>query len=100
MILKGITIAPKVKKTKGYNGSGDPFYQSKEWKSFRALYLSTHPLCNICEQQGRTTAATVLDHIQPIKQGGSVWKEYNLQGLCKSCNARKTALDNPNNHNR
>ena len=94
MILKGITILPKQRKTKGYQGSNDPFYISKEWKSFRLAYLTKHPLCKICTEP---TEAIVLDHIQPIKQGGSVWSEYNLQGLCRSCNAKKTALDNPNN---
>lgn len=96
MILKGITIAPKLR-TRKYNASKDKFYQSKEWRSFREQYLIVHPLCKICTEQGRTTEATVLDHVQPINQGGAVWADYNLQGLCKSCNAKKTALDNPNN---
>jgi len=98
MILKGISILPKIRTSKGYNGSKDSFYQTKQWKDFRQQYLSQYPLCKICTEQGRTNEATVLDHIQPIKQGGAIWAQYNLQGLCKSCNAKKTALDNPNNY--
>lgn len=93
MKLKGISILPKMRKNKGYNGSGDKFYQSKEWREFRNNYLTMHPLCKICADEGKTELATVLDHIQPIRQGGSVWAEYNLQGLCTHHNAIKTALD-------
>ena len=99
MILKGITMYPKTRTNKGYQGSGDKLYQSKQWKDFRKNYLTGKPLCRICESKGITRMATVLDHKTPISKGGQVWDERNLQGLCKSCNAIKTALDNPNNDN-
>ena len=97
MILKGITIAPKTRTTKGYQGSNNPIYQSKHWKSDRKLHLMMNPLCRLCKEEGKTTLATVSDHIKPINQGGSVWDWANRQPLCAHHNAIKTALDNPNN---
>jgi 5-methylcytosine-specific restriction protein A len=96
MILKGIDIY-KQRTSKGYNGSKDSFYQTKEWKSYRRTYLMTYPLCKLCSVSDKVTLATVLDHIVPIKKGGAKWDYNNLQGLCTHHNAIKTALDNPNN---
>lgn len=95
MILKGIDF-PKLKTSKGYNGSRDPYYQSKEWKKLRAYKLSLNPLCEDCEEQGITTPGHTVDHIQPRKQGGTDHL-YNLRTRCKHHNSQKTALDNPNN---
>ncbi len=97
MILKGISLI-KGRTTKGYSGSRDPFYQTKEWKQDAKMHLTTHPLCVLCETlEQRVTVATVSDHIIPIKQGGDKWDWKNRQGLCNRHNAIKTALDNPNN---
>lgn len=99
MILKGITIYPKPRTNKGYQGSKDKFYQSKEWKQDRALHLQANPICKMCwELETRVTTATVSDHIKPINKGGDKWDWSNRQALCSRHNAIKTALDNPNNH--
>ena len=58
----------------------------------RALWFAIHPLCVMCETQGRITAATDLDHIQAITNGGKD-DETNLQGLCSECHKAKTARD-------
>lgn len=34
--------------------------------------------------------ATVVDHITPIRMGGSPTDERNLQCLCASCHSRKS----------
>ena len=39
-----------------------------------------------CEKQGRTTAATVVDHIKPHKGDMELfWDSSNWQPLCKMC---------------
>lgn len=43
-------------------------YDSR-WSKARAAYLRAHPLCVMCERHGRTTAATVVDHIEPHRLG-------------------------------
>ncbi|WP_368875625.1 HNH endonuclease signature motif containing protein, partial [Proteus penneri] len=35
------------------------------WAKVRLVFLNEHPLCVMCQEQGRVTAATVVDHITP-----------------------------------
>lgn len=69
------------------------FYNSKEWKRLRQNYLIEHPFCEECRKNGRLTKATVVDHIIPIRMGGSTLDENNLQALCASCHGRKSILE-------
>jgi len=45
-----------------------------------------------CKADGCNEWATEVDHIKPTRNGGSD-RPDNLQGLCKSCHSRKTALE-------
>ncbi len=57
-------------------------YNSR-WRKARNTYLSQHPLCVLCETEGRTTAATVVDHIKPHKGDQTLfWDTDNWQALC------------------
>ena len=40
-------------------------YKTARWRETRKRQLSAQPLCRMCEQQGRTTPATVCDHDDP-----------------------------------
>lgn len=43
-------------------------YKDKRWcgpNGVRARQLAAHPLCAMCEAAGRTTPATVCDHVDP-----------------------------------
>lgn len=62
------------------------FYTSYEWKRKRREYLSEHPICECC----RRKPATLVDHIIPIKQGGALLEDSNLQALCSSCHGSKS----------
>jgi 5-methylcytosine-specific restriction endonuclease McrA len=54
-----------------------------KWQKAREGYLSSHPLCVYCEREGRTTAATVVDHITPHRGDmARFWDETNWQSLC------------------
>ena len=61
-------------------------YYSTRWKKLRGWFMSNNPVCVQC-----TNPAKFLDHINPISNGGDIWDIKNMQGLCVSCNARKTA---------
>lgn len=54
------------------------------WQRERLVYLRLHPLCRMCEDQGRVTIATVVDHIVPHKGDQALmWdSENNWQPLC------------------
>lgn len=53
------------------------------WQQARARYLGKHPLCCMCEEEGKVTAATVVDHIKPHKGNDALmWDETNWQPLC------------------
>jgi 5-methylcytosine-specific restriction protein A len=64
------------------------------WKQLRAAQLWREPLCRHCQEQGRITAATDVDHIEPHK-GNLVlfYAPANLQSLCHSCHSAKTAKE-------
>lgn len=58
-------------------------YDSR-WDKARKTYLAQHPLCCMCQQQGRIEPATVVDHITDHK-GDQVlfWDQSKWQPLCK-----------------
>lgn len=89
MILKGINLSKGRTKR---SWSGNSFYQSKAWKQYSKEYLIINPICVVCGKE-----AKIVDHIQPIKQGGSTWNPNNHQALCRSCHAKKTGSDNEYN---
>lgn len=63
---------------------------STYWLRLRALVLAQSPLCVICVAEGRTRAASHVDH----KDGDSRNNDLaNLQGLCRPCHSAKTARE-------
>lgn len=80
-------------------------YKSDRWKrSVQPRFLMKHPFCQMCE----TSASELVDHIIPagvaIRQAkgsgrfgfdtnAGFYLECNLQALCRSCHAKKTARD-------
>lgn len=48
------------------------------------------PLCRMCNEAGVTRAATVVDHILPLTQGGEDVDE-NCRSLCDEHHAEVTA---------
>ena len=66
------------------------FYKTQIWKAVRRRHLNSHPFCEECLKNGKRTAAVIVDHIIPIKQGGAKYSENNLQSLCQSCHSSKS----------
>ena len=62
-----------------------------QWRTARAQFLRSHPLCAECMKQGNLTPATVVDHIIPHRGDMKLfWDERNWQALCESCHNHKT----------
>ena len=59
----------------------------------RKMYVAENPVCVICEERGFVSPVEEVDHIVPIRQGGAEYDWNNLQSLCKSCHARKSAKE-------
>ena|SRR5690554_2622226 len=59
-------------------------YNDRRWHRLRYKQLQAEPLCKFCLEQGRTEAATVVDHITPHKGNQELFFDPgNLQSLCK-----------------
>ena len=71
----------------------EPRYNTTQWRNVRALILQGSPLCKACEEVGLITLAQMVDHIKPVRLGGSFWDVQNMQPLCNSCHASKSAKE-------
>ncbi|MCP5016293.1 MAG: HNH endonuclease [Ketobacter sp.] len=67
------------------------FYNSRHWRKAAKLHKKNNPLCIDCMAQGVVKAVEITDHIIPIKQGGELYCQSNLQSLCIACHNTKTA---------
>lgn len=68
---------------KEMRSSGERGYGSA-WQRARKKFLMHQPLCVMCSAEGRTTAAEVVDHIQPHRGDRALfWDSTNWQSLCK-----------------
>jgi len=55
-------------------------------------FIAQNPLCAECERQGLVVAGYAVDHIAPHRGDDRLKKDWNnLQTLCQSCHATKTA---------
>jgi 5-methylcytosine-specific restriction protein A len=79
---------------------------TKRWdaaaKAFRLRYplcgmrpLEQRPVMSRCFEQGRTTAATQTDHVQPHRGDVDLFWDAvnNWQSLCHACGARKSQAE-------
>ena len=64
--------------------------RGRRWSAMRARVLQDEPRCVHCLATGRLSAATEVDHIEPLHRGGSD-ELSNLQPLCHDCHATKSA---------
>lgn len=71
------------------NRGTNRFYNSVRWRKLSKLYLSNFPICEMCEND----LSRHTDHIEPWQDGGKKYDYDNLQALCISCHAKKTASD-------
>jgi hypothetical protein len=71
----------------------EPRYKTRRWQRIREIALSKSPLCVHCRDVGRVTPARVVDHITPVRRGGSFWSLENLQTLCDACHNHKSGRE-------
>ncbi len=68
--------------------SGNPVYNTKQWKQLRAQVLQEEPICHWCHKKPSSQA----DHVVELDRGGDPYDRTNIVGSCASCNARRGAI--------
>ena len=66
-------------------------YNTSKWRQNRNRYIRHYPVCSSCKINNIIREANVVDHIIPVSEGGSFYDWNNLQSMCTSCHAKKTA---------
>lgn len=66
--------------------------RGRRLQRIRQQVLSDTPLCVACKAKGRVTAATEVDHIVALVNGGTDTPD-NRQALCGDCHDEKTRRD-------
>src|SRR5215467_16084333 len=56
-------------------------------RSDAAHQLRLEPLCQMCLNRGRITAATVVDHVEPHRDDPVRFWTGKVQSLCASCHS-------------
>lgn len=69
-----------------------PWYHTTRWRARRARQLAEHPLCKLCEEQGRVTAATIADHVEPHLGDPDKFWHGELQSLCATCHSARKQM--------
>ena len=68
-------------------------YNSNKWKAIRRHQLNEQPLCVMCEQLGKLTPATVVDHIIPHRGDSVLFHAGPFQSLCKMHHDRNKQIE-------
>jgi len=81
---------PWIKSTsyQGARNNDTSFYRTSEWIRVRKEFLSSNPNCCICGNK-----AQMVDHKKRILDGGDKINWNNLQPMCNSCHASKSAKE-------
>lgn len=65
------------------------------WLLLRKAKLSTNPLCECCQENGRIEAATEVHHVSPVEEAIAyadkqqrMYDITNLQALCHDCHVK------------
>lgn len=60
-------------------------YRTPEWRALKKRRLEAEPLCRTCARLGRSTPATVCDHIRPHRGDRVLFFDLaNTQALCET----------------
>jgi len=63
------------------------------WHAFAREYKRRHPLCAVCELEGRVTPTYCPHHLDPVSTGGDVFVcDEDLLPVCTGCHGRVEGL--------
>ena len=85
---KHLPLHPEVTRSAAGRGYGS------RWQKESRFFLQVHPLCCMCQKEGRYVKATVVDHIVPHRGDEKLfWDQSNWQPLCKKHHDQKTGRE-------
>lgn len=80
------------------------FYSGAAWKTSRASYLRTHPVCEPCVRDRRQLVkATIVHHLVEIRNGGKKLDPANFEAVCPTCHGKihpRVSRDQVNDNSR
>ena len=69
--------------------------QTERWRKLRKQKLTSSPLCERCQEDGRVRAAEEVHHIRPVEDGLTyrekemlMFDPHNLRALCHDCHVK------------
>jgi 5-methylcytosine-specific restriction protein A len=85
----------RVYKANGWTKNNNrKLYDSSYWRNnIRVEVKRRDPFCVECLTIGKYVQTTDIDHIKSISMGGDEYELSNLQGLCKKCHNKKSAIE-------
>ncbi len=82
---------PRNRHTLAKSEQSEPnFYNSPDWKEYSKRYRRRNKWCVMALELGKKIIAEIVDHIIPMRYGGSPWDPRNHQGLSWSNHSKKT----------
>lgn len=85
------------RKAFGRRKDNSKFYNGRPWRKFSKAFREKNPLCVKCEEEGRTTAAAVCDHIRGLdfllENNINPIDEKECQSLCHPCHNSKSGRE-------
>jgi 5-methylcytosine-specific restriction enzyme A len=80
--------APPRQSKPNRDGASNRFYASARWRKLRLSKLRQTPLCEVCTEQGRLVAATIVHHVTELRDDWAQGLDLaNLQSLCAPCHS-------------
>ena len=67
----------------------NPVYRSATWRAVRLAVLERDGRVCMIRLPGCMVAATAVDHIVELEDGGAPYAMENLQAACRPCNTAK-----------
>src|SRR4051812_665902 len=59
---------------------------SARWQKLRRIYLTHHPLCEMCEVNNKITVANQIHHKIPVRKDiNKFFDIQNLKSVCREC---------------
>lgn len=86
------TISQRIASLPAPSRDKDYRIRGRTLQTIRDRHFNANPLCVMCLAKGIVAAATELDHIIALTNGGSD-TAGNRQGLCAACHQAKTLVD-------